>query len=67
MKINCGLTGEERRHASRQWHDWFAWLPVRVGSRDCRWQEVVERRLVDVYYCGRWLSVWEYRSKDEAK
>lgn len=28
-----------------QWHRWFAWRPVRVGPRDCRWLEYVERKL----------------------
>ena len=26
------------------WHRWFAWHPVRVGHKDCRWLEYVERK-----------------------
>ena len=63
MKFNCGLTREEKdklREAEdsriwneiynyiTQWHDWFAWYPVRVGSKDCRWLETVER--LGTYY-----------------
>lgn len=44
MKINCGPTPLERESALQQWHRWFAWKPVRVGPRDCRWLETVERR-----------------------
>lgn len=56
MKINCGLSESEqnalvmekaaRLHA--QWSDWhphFCIIPRRVGHRDCRWLETVERRL----------------------
>jgi hypothetical protein len=37
MKIDCGLTAKEKREAQEEWHRWFAWRPVRLGSRDCRW------------------------------
>lgn len=56
MKFKCGLTKEEKeakrkkRKRSldelRQWHGWFAWYPVTVGDADCRWLEIVWRRLV---------------------
>jgi hypothetical protein len=46
MRFNCGPTAHEKRIARRQWHRWFAWFPVRVGSRDCRWLETIERRYV---------------------
>ncbi len=48
MKFDCGPTERERKQAARDrwctWHRWFAWFPVRVGPRDCRWLEYVERR-----------------------
>lgn len=48
MKLNCGPTEQERKQEARDrychWHRWFAWFPVRVGSRDCRWLEFVDRR-----------------------
>lgn len=44
MKLNCGPTWEERVTAMGKWHRWFAWHPVRIGSRDCRWLETIERR-----------------------
>lgn len=45
MKINCGPTFEEKQAARKEWHRWFAWRPVRVGSGDCRWLETIERRI----------------------
>lgn len=80
MKINCGPTPEERyaarkakQEAWKQWHSYFAWLPRRVGSGDCRWLEYVERRRVGhteiamtftggVHCIG---SRWEYRAIEE--
>jgi hypothetical protein len=48
MKFDCGLTsqekGEIRRKAAEEWRPWFAWYPVRVGSRQCVWLETIERR-----------------------
>lgn len=72
MKINCGPTWKEREDANRQWHDWFAWFPVRVASRDCRWLETVSRRRraaaesVDKdgnEYTVFWSDGFDYRSK----
>jgi len=58
MKWNCGPTYREWYAAINKWHRWFAWHPVRVGSRDCRWLEAVERR---GYSCYDGIS-WEYRA-----
>jgi hypothetical protein len=44
MRWDCGPTWEEIKAAREQWHPWFAWYPVRVGPRDCRWLERVERK-----------------------
>lgn len=59
MKLNCGPTYAERVAASMEWHDWFAWHPVRMRTadtskskawpdwkdeRECRWLETIERR-----------------------
>jgi hypothetical protein len=60
MKWDCGPTAQERWAATYEWHRWFAWHPVRVGPRDCRWLEVLERRRVSgAPYCG---PSWEYRA-----
>lgn len=42
MKLNCGPTWGERIAFKKTWHRWFAWYPLRVGSRDYRWFEAVE-------------------------
>lgn len=64
MKFDCGLTDEEYRAEIRKWHRWFAWHPVRVGHRDCRWMETVERRA----YFDNWLELcWEYRAVQQGE
>ncbi len=44
MKFNCGLSYEEKQNKIRCWNKWFAWRPVRVGHKDCRWFEYVNRK-----------------------
>jgi len=46
MKFQCN------KPIDHGWHRWFAWHPVEVGPNDCRWLEVIERRLVDILDCG---------------
>ena len=62
MKFNCGPTWEEKKAAKEKWHKWFAWYPIRIGSKDCRWLETIERKgsyeLLSDIECG-W--VYEYR------
>ncbi len=64
MKFDCGPTPKERHEAKKQWHRLFAWWPTRVGHRDCRWLEFIQRR--GTYHCGygymgSWWE-WEYRA-----
>jgi hypothetical protein len=65
MKFDCGLTKEEKQELDicrySNWHEWFAWFPVQVGYRDCRWLEVIERkgRAMETWDGIRWN--WEYR------
>ena len=80
MKFNCGLTVEERAEQwareeaeydrrIAEWHDWFAWYPVRVGPSDCRWLETVECRCVKFKDFSKSIDgddftrVWSYRAK----
>jgi len=62
MKFDCGPSWNEKRLAREQWHRWFAWFPVKVGERDCRWFEFVERK--GAYYFTLYESGWdwEYRA-----
>lgn len=67
MKFNCGPTTEERREYLANWHPFFAVLPRRVGSHDCRWFEWIERK--GSYIIGRsgvWWN-WKYRARQEAR
>lgn len=52
MKFNCDKRQQKER-AQRAWHAWFAWFPVRVEQGDCRWLEIVERRINRSY-----VSAW---------
>jgi hypothetical protein len=45
MKINCGETWEEAAERISNWHRHFALIPRRVGTKDCRWLEIIERRV----------------------
>ncbi len=74
MRFDCGLTPEEKRKA--QWQAWiegeriFAWLPIRVGRRDCRWLEYVEKYreplegICETFERGSWLI---YGNKPDAR
>jgi hypothetical protein len=59
MKFNCGRTWEEKRDAKEKWHRWFAWYPIRLGSRHCRWLEVVWRK--GKFTCDWGESLWFYQ------
>ena len=67
MKIRCGLTRQERFVADQQWHRYFAWFPVRVGSCERLWLEWVARK--GVVGPRGWHApflVWEYATtKDD--
>lgn len=69
MRFNCDRIAEtiaERDRRQREWHDWFAWHPVRVATGDCRWLETVERRIEREYKHGWGHSfVDTYRSYRE--
>lgn len=60
MKIDCWPSWESRHNAKKEWHRWFALVPVRIAENDCRWLEYVQRK-------GRVLEsidfgwIWEYR------
>lgn len=56
MRLNCGPSAEEILQRISDWlkartaakinrrvigFEWFAWYPVRVGPRECRWLETV--------------------------
>lgn len=66
MKFNCGMTYGEKFEAQTRkytnWHLHFAWRPVRLGSRDCRWLEFVWRKYERInYYSLEPTGTIEYR------
>ena len=73
MKFNCGVTPNEKCALAekkiedtvkflQEWHDFFAWMPVRIGSGDCLWLETVERKCRCNIYIGN-IFFSEYRAK----
>lgn len=55
MRFNCNRLSDylqARDDALSQWHDWFAWRPVALSHNDCRWLEVVERKI----YWTEWTA-----------
>lgn len=84
MKFNCDFwkwwekpyskEKQEQWHKDQEWHTHYAWFPVRVDKRDCRWLETVERRMVawnsfpyrkDYGRYSRVMDEWFYRAKKE--
>ena len=72
MKLDCGPTKKTKERLKFEklsnWHDKFAWLPVRVGDNDCRWLEHYARKgkylrspFPDMFD-GYWE--WEYKFKE---
>lgn len=61
MQFDCGPTSEEKESAREQWHNWFAWYPVRIGRHDCRWLEVIRRK--GMLHCGYEGRYWTYKYK----
>lgn len=51
---------DKERIRLEEWHPWFAWKPVRLEGRDCRWLEWVQRRGKYILY--RHCFHWEYKA-----
>ena len=62
MKFDCGETFYSKIERTKEWHDWFAWRPVRVANHDCRWLETVERKLD--WFFGEVVGA-QYRAKEK--
>ena len=68
MKFNCGETYKEEKERLSKWHPFYPYWPRRVGYKDCRAFEWIERR--KVYYTSPviWPGCfddgwWEYRER----
>jgi len=66
MKFNCGESRKEKIKRLEKWHDWFAWHPVRLGEKDCRWFETIQRKGSLKWYGepDAWFE-WEYRESEK--
>jgi hypothetical protein len=63
MKIrrDCAEIREARlKKRLSNWHDWYAWFPVRVNPRELRWLCKVQRR--GKYFPGLKCWSWEYQA-----
>jgi hypothetical protein len=79
MKFDCGPTAEEKRDIKRRklearcnammdWNKWFAWYPIKIGHRDCRWLEYIERKAQKRYsWIGRDLYFSAYKTVHSPK
>jgi len=65
MKFDCGLllNYDEWIADREKWHRWFAWYPVRVGLRECRWFEMVARKGTRHEGASYVWWTWEYGHK----
>jgi hypothetical protein len=62
MKINCGLSKEDKEKILAQWHDFFPIFPRMITSGDCRFFETIQRKGTWTgFYSPNWT--WEYRLK----
>lgn len=66
MRLNCGHSYGVKVRAKHRWHVWFAWFPVRVGSKRCRWLEPVKRKGKCYSYGGDVWWVWKYKDIQSA-
>lgn len=64
MKFKCGPTRREKFATKERWHDWFAWRPVRLETKQCVWLEPIQRK--GDFHCWGADSRWtfEYRLKE---
>lgn len=65
MKFDCGESYKDRETRLSEWHDFYAIFPTRVGPRDCRCFETIQRkgkRYISAY-AGKHYWLWEYRAK----
>lgn len=66
MKFHCGkLTATETLSlrdvtcaALREWHNWFAWRAVPLGSGDCAWLETVQRKFPKAWVGPKSCILW---------
>jgi hypothetical protein len=80
VKYDCGPTRAELFAAHKEWHDWFAWFPVRkrsadtsestawpnwIEERECYWLETIERR--GHYLPQGWYGSGEWHYEYRAK
>lgn len=59
MKFNCGLSRYEKEAIYVPWRPFYPFFPRKVGPKDCRAFEWIERR--SVRYGGYWFH--SYRMK----
>lgn len=64
--VKISLAAERRYYRLKEWHRYFAWLPVWVGENDCRWLETIERKGADSGGYDGIVWSWDYRALDKS-
>ena len=59
MKFNCGESWEKQKKRLEDWHEWFAWYPVKVHNERV-WLKTVYRRCINTYVDMEDWSRYEY-------
>lgn len=63
MIFDCGETVSEYEERMGEWHNWFAWYPIRMAPHRCAWLQTVERRgVLKSSFYEQWIQ-WEYRPR----
>lgn len=69
MKFDCGppkcVSQYAKKRKMENWHDHFAWWPIRLGQNDCRWLETVQRKYNHWYTYNNYGIYPDYREKNE--
>lgn len=53
-----------KRDKYKEWHDWFAWYPVRIDQNRKIWLETVQRRILYTSEDFPRFYGWEYTFKE---
>jgi len=59
---------EDRTKRLSQWHDWFAWYPIKTNGGFFAWLSVIKRRKCTLFIetiITDELWSWEYRPKTD--
>ena len=65
MKFKCKEAWQEDFDKLQEWHEWFAWYPVKIEKNTCVWLEKIQRKGTYMYWGvldANWF--WQYKAKE---